>query len=70
MPKGAINVYHLMFIPKDHIESFDLMKPEEQKEMALSIDRYTNYLASIKFCYFLFERKLPFKFENQKHLNL
>lgn len=31
-PKGAINDYHILLIPKNHVESFDKLNGDEKSE--------------------------------------
>ena len=37
-PKGAINDYHILLIPKNHVESFDKLNTNEKFECETAIN--------------------------------
>ena len=67
-PKGPIDKYHFLIVPKNHISSYVCLNKDEKIECEMIIQLVKDYLYSIDYEYIVFEKNLKYNFSNKLHL--
>lgn len=67
-PKGPIDKYHFLIIPKIHISSFVELSKDEKIEGEMIIQLITDYLNSKGYNYISFEKNLKYNYSNTLHM--
>ena len=67
-PKGPIDKYHFLIIPKKHISSYINLTKDEKIECEMIIKLIKDYLYSKKKDIIIFEKNLKYNFSNTLHM--
>ena len=67
-PKGPIDKYHFLIVPKEHIPSFVSLSKDEKIECQMIIQLIKDYLYSKDYNYVVFEKNLKYNFTNTLHM--
>ena len=67
-PKGPIDKYHFLIVPKKHISSYICLNKDEKIECEMIIQLVKDYLNSKECDYIVFEKNLKYNFSNTLHM--
>ena len=67
-PKGPIDKYHFLIVPKKHISSYIFLNRDEKIECEMIIQLVKDYLYSKEYDYVVFEKNLKYNFSNTLHM--
>lgn len=67
-PKGPIDKYHFLIVPKKHISSYIYLNRDEKIECEMIIQLVKDYLYSKEYDYIVFEKNLKYNFSNTLHM--
>ena len=67
-PKGPIDKYHFLIVPKKHISSYVSLTKDEKIECEMIIQLVKDYLYSKELDYIVFEKNLKYNFSNTLHM--
>ena len=67
-PKGPIDKYHFLIVPKKHISSYVTLTKDEKIECEMIIQLVKDYLYSKELDYIVFEKNLKYNFSNTLHM--
>ena len=67
-PKGPVDKYHFLIVPKKHISSFVSLSKDEKIECEMIIQLVKDYLYSKEYNYIVFEKNLKYNFTNTLHM--
>jgi RNA recognition motif-containing protein len=67
-PKGPINNFHFLIIPRRHIQSFMDLKDNQRKEYNSILQKLIKLLSDNNMDYTIYEKNLPYRDEVSKHL--
>jgi len=69
-PKGPIDDFHFLVVPKNHIRSFIDLNKDQKNEFDKILKVLVNILTDNGLDYLIYEKCLPFKDEAAKHMNI
>ena len=67
-PKGPIDKYHFLIVPKKHISSYVQLTKDEKIECHMIIQLLKDYLYTKECDYIVFEKNLKYNFSNSLHM--
>lgn len=69
-PKGPIDLFHILIIPKFHIKNYLEITPDLDLELNFITNTLRKFFIDNSLEYIIYERSLPYKIEQQKHMIL
>ena len=69
-PKGPIDDFHFLIIPKNHIRSFMELNTDQKNEFERILKIIVNIINDNGLDYLMYEKCLPYKDEAAKHMNI